>query len=87
MHRIQEMIRLHRLGRGQRAVARQLRMGRDTVRTYHEKLGEAGLLDGPADELPGVGLDEVHLRDELGELFLADGLAHLLLACLARAER
>lgn len=54
MHRIQEVIRLHRLGRGQRAIARQLRMGRDTVRSYHEKLEEAGLLDGAADDLPGI---------------------------------
>ena len=50
MHRIQEVVRLHRLGRSQRGIARQLRMGRDTIRTYHEKLSAAGLLGGPADD-------------------------------------
>ncbi len=54
MHRLQEVIRLHRLGRGQRAIARQLHIGRDTIRSYEEKLAEAGLLEGPADDLPGI---------------------------------
>lgn len=54
MHRIQEIVRLHRLGRGQRGIARQLRMGRDTIRAYQEKLSEAGLLEGSPDELPTV---------------------------------
>jgi transposase len=52
MHRIQEVVRLHRLGQGQRAIAQQLRMGRDTIRTYEEKLREAGLLEGCPDDLP-----------------------------------
>lgn len=52
MYRIQELVRLHRLGQSQRAIAQQLRMGRDTIRDCQEKLREAGLLDGPADELP-----------------------------------
>ena len=45
MHQIQEVIRLHRLGKSRRAIARQLRMGRNTIRAYLEKLEEAGLLE------------------------------------------
>lgn len=52
MHRLQEVIRLHRLGRSQRTISRQLRMGRDTLRTYCEALSEARLLEGRPDELP-----------------------------------
>jgi transposase len=52
MHRIQELVRLHRLGQRQRSIAKQLRMGRETIRSYQVKLREAGLLEGPADELP-----------------------------------
>jgi len=51
MHRIQELVRLHRAGRGVRAIARELRMGRETVRGYQRALAEAELLDGPRDEL------------------------------------
>ncbi len=54
MHRIQEVVRLHRLGQGQRSIAQQLRMGRDTIRTYLEKLREAGLLEGGPDDLPDI---------------------------------
>lgn len=60
MHRIQELIRLYRLGQGQRSIAKQLRMSRGTIRSYQEKLREAGLLDGAPDELPeSVVLKEV----------------------------
>jgi hypothetical protein len=52
MHRLQEMLRLHRLGQGSRTIARRLRMGRDTIRAYLAAFGRAGLLEGPADELP-----------------------------------
>jgi hypothetical protein len=52
MHRIQEVVRLHRLGQSQRAMAQQLRMGRETIRIYEGKLREVGLLDGSAHELP-----------------------------------
>ncbi|MBA2671471.1 MAG: hypothetical protein H0U67_13955 [Gemmatimonadetes bacterium] len=49
MHRLQEMLRLHRLGRGARSIARQVRMGRDTIRDYLEVLGHAGVLEGAGD--------------------------------------
>ena len=54
MHRVQEAIRLHRMGRSRRQIARQLRMGRDTIRTYLESVAEAGLLEGSPDELPAT---------------------------------
>lgn len=52
MHQLQEMLRLHRLGRGSRDIARQLRMGRDTIRRYLQALDKAGLLAGTPEELP-----------------------------------
>ncbi len=63
MHRIQELVRLHRLGQGQRSIAKQLRMSRETIRTYQGKLREAGLLDGCPDELP----DSAVLKKVVGE--------------------
>lgn len=52
MHRLQEMVRLQRLGNSVRVVARRLQMGRDTVRAYAKALKEAGLLDGDPTALP-----------------------------------
>jgi transposase len=54
MHRLQEVIRLHRLGQSRRTIARQLRMGRDTIREYLEAFSKAGLLEGDAEALPGL---------------------------------
>lgn len=62
MHRIQEVVRLYRLGQGQRSIAQQLRMGRDTIRTYEEKLREAGLLEGCPGDLP----DTEALKEVIG---------------------
>ncbi len=52
MHRLQELVRLHRLGRTSREIARMLEMGRDTIRAYFEALAAAGLLEGDAAVLP-----------------------------------
>lgn len=52
MHRLQEVIRLHRLGRSGRAIARQLRMGRETTRQYLQVLASHGLLEGSVENLP-----------------------------------
>jgi len=52
MHRLQEVIRLHRLGKSTRRIARQMQMGRDTIRSYLEVLSKAALLEGPVDALP-----------------------------------
>lgn len=54
LHRLQEMLRLHRLGQGSRGIARQLRMGRDTIRCYLGALSAAKLLEGSPDELPDL---------------------------------
>jgi transposase len=63
MHRLQEVIRLHRLGKSMRRIARQLRMGRDTIRAYLEAFAKADLLEGSADDLP----DLPALRSVIGE--------------------
>lgn len=65
MHRLQEMLRLYRLGRGSRAIARQLRMGRDTIRGYLDALARAGRLEGSPDELPELDLLRAILREQI----------------------
>jgi transposase len=52
MHRLQEMVRLHRRGYGAREVARLLTMSPNTEREYRAALIDAGLLWGPAEDLP-----------------------------------
>ena len=64
MHRIQEVIRLHRLGRSRRVIARQLRMGRNTIRSYQEQLKKAGLLEGSADDLPAIEAVQAVIAEE-----------------------
>lgn len=55
MQRLQELVRLHRLGTGCRDVARLLGMSPNTERTYREALAAAGLLEGDAGALPELG--------------------------------
>jgi transposase len=52
MHRLQELVRLHREGCRSRDIARLLKMGRNTVQRYRSALKGAGLLDGDAHDLP-----------------------------------
>lgn len=52
MHRLQELVRLHRLGNKTRTVARLLGMSPNTERGYREILHAKGLLDGDPKELP-----------------------------------
>lgn len=53
MHRIQEMIRLHRAGGlTTHRIAKSLNMSPNTEREYRQALQKAGLLEGPADDLP-----------------------------------
>ncbi len=52
MHRLQELVRLHRMGRGAREVARLLGMGPNTERQYREALAAAGLLAGEPGAVP-----------------------------------
>ncbi len=51
MDRLQELVRLHRMGTGGREVARLLGMSPKTERSYREALKKAGLLDGAADDI------------------------------------
>jgi hypothetical protein len=47
MDRLQELVRLHRMGSGGREVARLLGMSPNTERTYRIVLEASGLLAGP----------------------------------------
>jgi len=62
MHRLEELVRLHRRGRSARAIARQLKMGRDTARSYLKALEVASLLEGETDRLPSVKEMKAALR-------------------------
>src|ERR1700694_5427100 len=52
MHRLQDLVRLHRQKTGVRETARLLGMGPNTERQYREAIAKAGLLDGAPDALP-----------------------------------
>ena len=67
MHRLQELVRLHRLERSARDIARLLRMGRSTIRTYTEALRKAGLLDGPSAEVPDMEALAAAVRAAVGD--------------------
>jgi len=54
MHRLQELVRLHRRGSGAREVARPLGMSPNTEREYREALQVAGLLEGDPQSLPDL---------------------------------
>lgn len=56
MDRLLELVRLHRMGRGTRDVARMLGMSPNTERVYRLALIRAELLAGPADALPALEL-------------------------------
>jgi transposase len=55
MHLLQELVRLHRLGLGGRAVAKRLGISANTERKYRVPLAAAGLLEGDAAALPELG--------------------------------
>lgn len=54
MHQLQELVRLHRLGHGPGDVAASLQLDPKTERKYRLLIRLAGLLDGPATELPDL---------------------------------
>ena len=54
MHRLQEMVRLYRMGTGFREICRLLHLSPNTERPYRKGLIAAGLLDGQVDELPSL---------------------------------
>lgn len=56
MHRLQELVRLHRMGTKVREVARLLKMSPNTERLYREALEAAELLQGDPVELPELSI-------------------------------
>ncbi len=56
MHDLQELVRLHRMNTGFREVARLLGISPNTERQYRLALLEAGLLEGPVDQLPDLSV-------------------------------
>ena len=52
MHRLREMLRLHRMGVGCHEVARLLEMSPNTERAYRIAIKDAGLFPGPEDKIP-----------------------------------
>lgn len=62
MHRLQELVRLHRLGHGHRTVARLLGMSPNTERGYRLILQAHGLLDGDPQSLPELGSLQERVR-------------------------
>lgn len=54
MHRLQDLVRLHREGVPGRTAARLLKMGRNTIARYTKALSAAGLLSGDPKELPAL---------------------------------
>lgn len=54
MHRLQEYVRLVRLGESDRSAAKKLGLGPNTVVKYREALKNAGLLEGAAEALPAL---------------------------------
>jgi hypothetical protein len=57
MHRLQELVRLHRMGTGCRAAASLLGMSPNTERVYRQALIASSLWDGAVETLPP--LDEL----------------------------
>jgi hypothetical protein len=81
MDRLQELVRLHRLGTGGRETARLLKMGPNTEREYRNALIAEGLLAGPIDELP-----ELDVLKEAVERQLAKGLPTQMVSSIAEWE-
>ena len=65
MHRLQEVIRLSRLGKSTRRIAKQLSMGRDTIHEYLAVVSKAGLLEGAVDSLPEAHVLAALVREHM----------------------
>ena len=66
MHRLQELVRLHRLGGGRtHKIAASLKMSPNTERRYRIALTAAGLLVGAVDELPSLEQLKAAVEKEL----------------------
>lgn len=75
MHRLQELVRLHRLGTGAREVARLLGMSPNTEREYRQALTKLDLLEGPVDELPDLSVLKAALPQRLPPQQVSDAEA------------
>ncbi|MEE9384764.1 MAG: hypothetical protein V3V08_15280 [Nannocystaceae bacterium] len=62
MHRLAELVRLHRMGHNTREVALLLQMSPNTERRYRYALAAARLVDGSTDDLPTLEA----IREALG---------------------
>jgi DNA-binding Lrp family transcriptional regulator len=65
MDRLQELVRLHRVGTGAREVARMLRMSPNTERDYRRALEKDGLLDGAAGDIPPLEVLKAAVEQQL----------------------
>ena len=65
MDRLQELVRLHRMGTGPCEVARLLGMSRNTERVYRAALDGAGLLRGAVGDLPALDVLKAHIAAAL----------------------
>lgn len=63
MHRLRELVRLHRMQTGFREVARMLGMSPNTEREYRLALIEKGLLAGDVNELPELEVLKAAVRE------------------------
>lgn len=66
MHRLQELVRLHRQGVGCRDVAKCLELSPNTERKYRTALDSQGLLKGDPCELPELDELQEAVRQALG---------------------
>jgi transposase len=63
MHRLQDLVRLHRLHTGFREIARMLGMSPNTEREYRLALMQKGLLAGSVNELPELEVLKAAVRE------------------------
>ncbi len=68
MHRLQDLVRYHRLGTGAREIARLLGISPNTERRYRRALSAEGLLWGRPDALPELETLAGAVRQQLGEV-------------------
>ncbi len=83
MHRLQELVRLHRLGTGARRIAKLLRISPNTERKYRLAIEQANLMKGPPNELPDLAL----LKEAIQEKHKANAPAQELSSILPWKER
>jgi len=65
MHRIQELVRLLRLGTGYRETARLLGMSPNTERIYRKALANAGLLESDPADVPELATLKAAVAEKL----------------------